>query len=207
MADHLEAKISAILLDCPLASGIGDQDIADMSKRFAEIGSAGRALNRPLATQKSIEACLGKLRGSARNLISQFDQMPPEALAAMELDGYGRLRLVETLLEIVWRAEDGAKIAPRLKTNQRRPPNVQAICATLHAQRAWGTLTGKKPTTGFKDRANGQRSDFEQFLSRIFAELGIRANSEHYARELHRGADWREIVEERLRRCSLGPGS
>ena len=163
MADHLEAKIRAILLDCPLALGIGDQDIADMSKRFAEIGSAGRALNRPLATQKSIEACLGKLRGSARNLISQFDQMPPEALAAMELDGYGRLRLVETLLEIVWRAEDGAKIAPRLKTNQRRPPNVQAICATLHAQRAWGTLTGKNPLQASRTAPTGNAAILSSF--------------------------------------------
>lgn len=207
MADSLEKEIRSILRDCPLTPGKNhDQDIERFSTRLAEIVSAGKTLNRPLATKKGVQECLGKLRGSARKMISQFDQTPPEALAAMDLDEYSRLKFVQILLEIVWRAEDGAKKAPSSKSNQRRPPNVQAICATVCAARAWQTLTDKKPTPGTKDRSTYERSDFEQFLGEIFAALGIRANSEHYARQLKQPA-WREVVEERYRRSSLGKGS
>jgi hypothetical protein len=208
MADSLEAVIRSILRGCPLTPGkTHDQDIERFSIRLAEIGSSRKILNQTLVTKKGVQECLGKLRGNARKLISQFDQMPLEALTAMNLlDKYHYLRIIETLLEIAWRAEDGAKINLRSRSNQRRPPNVQAICATLCAARAWHTLTDKKPTPGTKDRSTDERSDFEQFLDEIFAALGISANSEYYARELKQGA-WREVIEERLQRSVLEKGS
>jgi hypothetical protein len=199
VADRLEAKIGAILRDLPLVAGVNDQDITDFSRNFALIGSAGRASNRPIATQRSIGEYLDKIRGEARKLIGQFDRMPPQALSAMGLDPMSQMRLVETLLEIVWRAEDGAKDCQnKLKSNPRRPPNVQAICATLKARRAWQSLTGRKPSPGYKDRVSGERSDFEQFLSRIFAALEINANVEHYARGQGRGEAWLNLLKERL---------
>jgi hypothetical protein len=59
--------------------------------------------------------------------------------------------------------------------------------------RVWHTLTGKAPTPGHGDRG-GERSPFEQFLGKIFRATGIKASSEHHARQM-RGSDWLEIFE------------
>jgi len=124
--------------------------------------------------------------------------LPVEALAAMDLKLSGRLRLVKTMLEIVGRAEDGAANNLGVTYHRGPPINDQAVCATPCAGRAWHTLTGKKPNPGLKNRGTGERSDFEQFLGQIFDALKIKANPEHYARELRKEA-WRKTIEQRFR--------
>ena len=196
MADCLEDKIKGILLECPLAAGDHANEIKIFSKRLSQLATSRDGVNRARATQKNVETYLKELRSSTRKVISLLRGMPREAVLAMNLR---EADLLPSLFEIVWRAEDaiakkpGRKSTPR-KSTRGRTPDYHTMYVTACAGRAWQTLTGRAPTPGHSDRA-GERSPFEQFLGKIFRVLGIKASSEHYARQM-RGGDWVRIFEQ-----------
>jgi hypothetical protein len=199
MADPSEEKFRTILADCPVGPGDHEDDIEVFAKRLAEIRLSKDALNRRLGTKKRVETDLRRLRFTARKMIGDFHNMPVEALAAMALVGDDRAirRIYEVLFEIAWRAEDGIAKNPGSKSKQGRSRNYQAMGATACSAHAWHKLTGKRATPGHKDRGTGERTPFEQFLGKVFAAMNIRANPEHYARDM-RGGGWEKILEERL---------
>jgi hypothetical protein len=124
--------------------------------------------------------------------------MPYEALLAMNFREGDFKRTLPILFEIVWRAEDAIAKKPGRKPAQSksirgRSRDYHAMYVTACCGRVWHTLTGKAPTPGHGDRG-GERSPFEQFLGKIFRATGIKASSEHHARQM-RGSDWLEIFE------------